>query len=94
MYEDLRQHQVRGLRAHCLFSGDSLSVVQVGFETHLAGERSLWADGFRSAPGEIDLPLRESFDSLMDWKSRVSLWPYVFIAISVLGFLYLAFRHS
>jgi len=30
----------------------------------------------------------------MDWKSRVSLWPYVFIAISVLGFLYLAFRHS
>ena len=36
----------------------------------------------------------KSFDSLMNWKSRISLWPYVFIAVSVLGFLYLALRHS
>jgi hypothetical protein len=49
LYEDLRQHEVCGLRPDCLFGGDSLSIVQVGFETHLAGKRSLCFEGSGSA---------------------------------------------
>jgi hypothetical protein len=47
LYENLRQHKVRGLRADCLFGGDSLSTVQVGFEADPAGERGLCAESLR-----------------------------------------------
>ena len=40
---------------------------------------------------EVPLALRSSDN--INWKTTLSLWPYVFIAISVLGSLYLALRY-
>jgi hypothetical protein len=39
--ENLSQSEVRHVWPHCLFGGDALPIVQVGFEEHSPGQRNL-----------------------------------------------------